>query len=457
MGWAKKNLSESDREAIARSLFAVSEERNGWLNGSCPLHDDTNPSFGYHVADDVYHCHASCTEDGDLVDLFCRVNSLDNKTGFTEFKKRFGGGGNLPPAKKTDTTRHGTKSGVSSKESKSVDLQLMREAYGNFPPLPDETIVRLEKERGWSRQTIKDLGIRLQTQYWDKKTGTLKATVKKFARIAIPIHECGELMNVRLYSLDDKANKIMSFGAGVGENRLFPEPPDPAKASGLVWLCEGESDTVCAKSHGLEAYTQTGKRKKWPAEQVEKFRGRDVVIAYDCDQAGVKYAQGAAKSLLDVAASIRVIDWPDVMKVNGEIPEDHGQDLTDFFVKHGKTVGDLEALLPAANSVDNENTVYLGALAFFGATITGRFGYQPMLLAEQLLRDNELLYDKMGSGYLYRWNGKVWQVWSEEYLKKQCIDYLGREATPSRINDAVHLVLSLVLMPADLKMNDQAS
>ena len=34
-------------------------------------------------------------------------------------------------------------------------------------------------------------------------------------------------------------------------------------------------------------------------------------------------------------------------KADGNWPDDHGQDLTDFFVKHGKTSQDLQALIDA--------------------------------------------------------------------------------------------------------------
>ena len=73
MGWAQHNLTAETRDRIARTLFVVQQEDGDWLNGLCPFHDDRTMSFGYNVTDDVFKCFASCTDSGDLVDLWCRV------------------------------------------------------------------------------------------------------------------------------------------------------------------------------------------------------------------------------------------------------------------------------------------------------------------------------------------------------------------------------------------------
>lgn len=475
MGWAKKNLSDADRERIAGELFAIDEQlsdrEKGWLNGKCPLHDDGNPSFGYHLPDDVFHCHAGCTKDGDLVDLFRLVKGLDSKAGLIEFKKFYGNGGADRREQGESTGRskggaggkgetagaaggpeQGSKDADDAAKTYKVDVALMRDVYQKFPPLPEQWLARLERERGWSRAVIEQLGIRLQSYYWDKKTGTVKPCAKSYARIAMPVHYDGQLVNIRLYHPDGKDPKIINFGKGVGESRIYPCPGK--RQRGLIWLCEGESDTNCARSLGLNAYTQTSKLVEWPQEQLEPFRGCDIIIAYDADQPGQNYAKSAAKELLKVAESIRVIKWPSFMVgEDGQLPEKHGQDLTDFIVRHGKTRRDLEALLPVSAGVSSDNLDFLCELAFFGNGVTGRYGFQAALLARRLMRDNELLSDR--AGLLYRWNGRYWEEFEREQLERQAILYLRLEAQMTRVNDAVKQTVSLAIIPHGRKVNDR--
>jgi putative DNA primase/helicase len=86
---------------------------------------------------------------------------------------------------------------------------------------------------------------------------------------------------------------------------------------GTIWLCEGESDMIAARSAGLNAVTQTAGCGTWPDEFSEAFSGRDVIVVYDADLAGYRGALKAAESLAIHAKSVRVMIWPELM---GETP-----------------------------------------------------------------------------------------------------------------------------------------
>ena len=91
MGWAQHNLTAETRDRIARTLFVVQQEDGDWLNGLCPFHDDRTMSFGYNVTDDVFKCFASCTDSGDLVDLWCKVKGYPERSteGLRAFKREY--------------------------------------------------------------------------------------------------------------------------------------------------------------------------------------------------------------------------------------------------------------------------------------------------------------------------------------------------------------------------------
>ncbi|MFH2098326.1 MAG: toprim domain-containing protein, partial [Pseudomonadota bacterium] len=199
-------------------------------------------------------------------------------------------------------------------------------------------------------EVIRGLDLRLQTFYPDKRGGLSPCRVPE--RVAIPILDPkGNLKNIRLYQPRPKEGeaKILSWGRGFGSARLFPPVP-PEQSDEAVILCEGESDTLCALSRGLSAITQTSKTKAWKERDLRHFAGLDVVVAYDADGPGVNYADWAAAALHQVAARVRVLEWPDWMGrlEDGSWPEKHGQDLTDFFVKHGKDVPEFMELVEGA-------------------------------------------------------------------------------------------------------------
>jgi putative DNA primase/helicase len=336
----------------------------------------------------------------------------------------------------------------------------MEKAWELFPPLPDPWIERLVKARGWSREWIEILGIRMQSHRFTKK-GKLQE-IKKPDRIAIPVRDAlGDLRNIRLYKPGASEYKIISFARSTGSSALFPARPLIEKAP-FVLLCEGESDTICALCHGFNAITQTSKLKRWSEAQRDVFKNRDVVIAYDADGPGVQYGLWASQALAGVAKTVRVIRWPAFMGVedDGSVPEDHGQDLTDFFVKHGKTAGDLQSLIDAAAPAASPppppaaSDVPADILQFFEYGVNKRFSFKPRLLAERIIHEYQLLSDPETS-VLYSWNGKFWEPFDEDHLKRMAVEALGNEAQKSRIEDAVYQARMLATIPPGRKVNDR--
>lgn len=485
MGIALEHLSESQRAQIARSLFKItSEDHNkGELHGLCPIHGDKNPSFSYNYKKDVYKCLSSCTEDnadGDLAKLWIIVKGLDRVEGFKAFCAEFGIETQRAqfdhhdrPAVKHDPPPVAPIPPDPDALTHEQVIEQMSRAWEKFPALPAEYVSRMERERGWSKEWIETLDLRLETWRLSKK-GELYA-VKEPVKIAIPIRDtAGNLINVRLYQPGAKEFKIISFGKTVGTSALFPSKPfydDKA-----VLITEGESDTICALSHGFNAITQTSKLTKWPDDHLKPFKGRNVVIAYDADQPGQKYARAAAIALTGVAKSVRMLLWPDFMGIDesGAIPIKHGQDLTDYFVRHGESADDLHELIaaaaiwppapvdipPTAGAPDNKKTDAgtiedtNDILQFYDNGVNNRFSFKPRRLAEKIMQDHQLMFCK-DTGDIYRWNGKYWDEYDESYLRKAAIDLLRTEAKKGMVDDAVYQVKNLVTIPHGRTLNDQ--
>jgi DNA primase len=89
-----------------------------------------------------------------------------------------------------------------------------------------------------------------------------------------------------------------------------------ADPTGTVFVAEGEKDCDALVELGLIAtcnYDGAG-RGKWQASYNRYFNGRNVVILPDNDKPGRDHAQEIARSLVGVAASVKLVDLPGLPK-----------------------------------------------------------------------------------------------------------------------------------------------
>jgi len=277
------------------------------LTGLCPLHPEKKPSFSANTKTGQWICRSSCGS-GNVIDFHARIHNMTSKEAVEDLKKKY-----LPQNSSSSSPQSTTK-------KPSLSIKTLEE----LSPLPESAVEYLTTKRGWSKEIIE----KYQIKYHDK--GRRKA-------IALPVFENGQLVNIRTYAPETQ-NKIMSWGKGLGEARLYPEEMiERARVDGKpVLLCEGEPDTLCGLSHGLHCVTQTAGAETWKDHWNARFKGLEVLICYDNDDAGRKGAERVAQHLPHFAKSVSAIQWPEWM-------EDK-EDLTDWFVKYGKSAEELLAL-----------------------------------------------------------------------------------------------------------------
>ncbi len=458
MGIALDKLPEAHRADIAKSLFQVDTKlsSDAELRGLCPFHNEQNASFSYNVAKDVYNC-LGCQATGDLVKLYCHCRGLDAKEGFKAFLKEYGiesngqapaGAAQQPQAKRTAPT-------PKTEPEAGLDYTLMREAWSKFPPLPDSWVDRLAETRMWTREAIETLDLRMQTHRQDNKTGEL-VFIKNpdWRKIAFPIFEDGELVNIILYKPGASEYKMVSWAKGFGSTRLFPPAP---LSEGPVLYVEGITDVVCALSMGFNPIANTTKPKKWAQNHLNQLMDRDIIVARDCDQPGMTYGEVSCQNLYTVSRTLKLINWPGFMgrRDDGEWPEKHGEDLTDFFAKHGQTPDDLQNLIDHAEPYVMKDPGEIScAREFFSYGVGDRLSFKPRLLAERILQDLSLLNDPE-TGLLYKWDATHWVVFKEDHVKKRCIKLLGEESKANRVSDAALQARMLSTIPHGRAVNDQ--
>lgn len=152
--------------------------------------------------------------------------------------------------------------------------------------------------------------------------------------LAFPVFLYDQVVDVRSYRPQDRANKIRSR-SGTTSGMIIPFDiwKDTPENKWTI-ICAGEKDMAVTRSQGLNAITLTGGEKALP-KIINPFKNRKIAICYDNDDAGISGAKRLAAFLKPYVEEVKVITG------FHEICKEHGEDLTDFFVKYKKNKLDL--------------------------------------------------------------------------------------------------------------------
>jgi DNA primase len=197
-------------------------------------------------------------------------------------------------------------------------LELAREYHRNLPPHVREY---LEHARGISREVVE-----LHLLGWNG------------SRITIPIFDsAGEFAFFKLAKgpndHTDSPKMLATPGARAelyGWEHVMSRPEQ-------IIICEGEFDRLVLESQGFAAVTSTGGALTFRPEWAESFREIPTIyMCFDNDAAGRAGADRGAR-LIPYARLVR-------------LPEEVGDsgDVTDFFIRLGRSREDFVGLLEAA-------------------------------------------------------------------------------------------------------------
>src|SRR5437016_4061411 len=162
-------------------------------------------------------------------------------------------------------------------------------------------------------------------------------------RITIPIYNReGEIAFFKLAKdpEDQTGPKMMASPGGYAElydwGALLPEPS-------RIIICEGEFDRMVLEANGFIAVTSTAGAGVFKKEWAKVFVNiPEVYICYDRDEAGEKGAERVA----GLIPHARIVELPE------EVGE--GGDVTDYFVRLGRSREEVIRLLEAAQPLPEE-------------------------------------------------------------------------------------------------------
>jgi AAA domain/Bacterial regulatory protein, arsR family len=120
------------------------------------------------------------------------------------------------------------------------------------------------------------------------------------------------------YQRRPTANGGYDKGLGQGANRVplvlynLPEITQAIAQKQQIFIVEGEKDVETLKRNGLVATCNPMGAGKWRSEFNSILRDANVIVLPDNDEAGKAHGDKVARELSDVAASVRIIDLPNL-------------------------------------------------------------------------------------------------------------------------------------------------
>jgi hypothetical protein len=173
--------------------------------------------------------------------------------------------------------------------------------------------------RGWTKATLRQFQIG-----WDSA----------LERYTIPVFVDKVCVNIRKYQPGAPANKMISYGEHYGAPRFYPY--DVMKGAPFVIWLEGEPDTILGHQYALPAVTVTGGAGTVPADARSFLKGKEVVLCFDCDEAGTTGTTRVSQMVRSYVKSVRAVRLP---------MERRGADFSDFMLTPGRTIDEFWSLV----------------------------------------------------------------------------------------------------------------
>jgi putative DNA primase/helicase len=244
----------------------LQQRRAAEWRGACPIHHGKDDNFAVEAATGDAYCFSACNDGWDMIGLEMALNGTDFKTARAEVFRLVG---RIEP----NYPRNGTRTNGNS--------------AGTAPSKPTKPTGMASGWREVARHPYPDRDGNLLFEV----IRYVKPSGEKVFRQCRPDGHGGVIWNLE------------------GIERVPYRLPKLLKAE-TVYLPEGEKDVHTLEAWGLVASCNPGGAGSSGlyARWTEYFRGRHIVILPDNDGPGRKHAAAVAEALLNVAASVRIVE-----------------------------------------------------------------------------------------------------------------------------------------------------
>ncbi|HVT19078.1 MAG TPA: hypothetical protein VHQ90_23235 [Thermoanaerobaculia bacterium] len=213
----------------------------------------------------------------------------------------------------------------------------MTEISARPRPLSALESVLFARAGGGRLDLLRRLGLDDAPGQQRNRSGTIVATY--------PYHDTAGHLLYEVVRLSPKDFRVRRPAAGGGWSwnlgavprvlYRLPELAAAVAAGSPVFLVEGEKDADALARLGLAATTSPGGAGKWRADYAEPLRGAQVVLLPDNDEPGRRHMEEAARTLVPLAASLRLLVLPGLAKRG---------DVSDWLAAQASSTPSPEAL-----------------------------------------------------------------------------------------------------------------
>lgn len=309
----------------------------------CVFHNEKTPSLSFNDEKGIFKCF-SCDKSGDIIDLYEEIKGVDTGRAIIELAEL----ANLAPAthkrgkfavrgKFGDITSQLHKKPATS-ENKGQYSKVYEELVCLCAGLDAESERYLKSDkRGLTDETIKRF-LLCSVKDYAKTNQLLK---EKFSleelkqagimsdngnllffkhRLLIPFLNDGRIIFIQSRLLDNATNKYLHL-KGVSVPLYHKDILKDLKRGDRVYICEGVFDAMMLEQNGYHAVAILGVNNFKP-EMTHQFKGLDVVLMFDNDEAGERATKEVAKMFFLNGQEVRTKRLPENVK-----------DITDYFIK----------------------------------------------------------------------------------------------------------------------------
>ena len=337
------------------SEFVTLSKRGKNYFGLCPFHDDSNPSFSVSPEKKIAKC-MTCGEGGNPINFLRKIRNISFEEACSQLAERVG--------IKIESTNHVKKVDVNQKYYEINETA--QKFYQHFlynSQSGKEALAYLNK-RGLSLETLKMFGVGLAPKEYD----TLYKMLKDKGYSDIDIEDVGlaknsangyyDMFNNRImFPIIDDNNHVLGFSGRI----YYASDTEPKyvntaetvvykkgetlynlnnaiagiRKTGTVILCEGQMDVIACTNAGIKnVICSLGTAlTKEQVKLIGKY-AKNVIIAYDGDNAGIK----ATRKAFDLLEGFKATS---VTLPNGQDPDEYikqnGADgFKNYVVNHQK-------------------------------------------------------------------------------------------------------------------------
>jgi DNA primase len=353
-------------EELVRARGVALEPRGKDLFGTCPFHDDVEPSLSISPEKNLWHCLGACQTGGDVFAWVQKTEGVSFRHAYELLSTRFfvaSPSDGLVLKKRSDVPKLGSPFTL---EMDDDELRLAYIDYCHEELKRSPEVSRYLEKRGLVSSELvtefrlgfsnRTLGLRLPAM--NRKEGqAIRSRLQNLGILRATGHEHfnGCLM-VPVFDEEGRVAEIYGrkitarLTPGLAHHLYLPGPhrgvwnAEALRESNEIILCEAAIDAMTFWCAGYRNVTSSYGVEGFTAEHLETFkrlRIEHVLIAYDRDEAGDRAAEKLAPKLIEAGMSCSRIQFP------------HGMDANEYALKVTPAEKSLGVVIRSAEWMGN--------------------------------------------------------------------------------------------------------